>query len=206
MTSLSGPPGDDAAAHAPVTPAEAQARCLYDAGANFDEIGKAWGCVGSTARRRAAKLWPPRRPKRAAARKRPARKKAAPPRKMPRRPAPRKAAAREAETPALDTRELARRVEASVRGELSAVEKRLSKSTAASAERNARTLASLVKSLAELRKLERDDEAHRRNERDGDEDTQPPVDMARLREKLADKLARLQAERETAISAGLDPE
>ena len=94
-----------------------------------------------------------------------------------------------------DTAALARRVEAAVRKELTAIEKRMGSSTAASAERNARVLASLVKSLAELRKLDREDaQDQNRNEGDHDDEPRPPRDLARLRDELAADLERIRAQ------------
>jgi len=53
-----------------------------------------------------------------------------------------------------DNRAFARRIETAVRSEINAVEKRLGSMRASTAESNARTLASLVKSLTELRRLD----------------------------------------------------
>ena len=104
----------------------------------------------------------------------------------------------------VNTKALARRVERAVRSELGAIERRLNTSTAASAEKNARILASLVKSLAELRKLDRDDaEVRNRNtqsEGEDDGDNKPPRDMARLRQELADTLARIRSTGNVAAS------
>ncbi len=104
--------------------------------------------------------------------------------------------------PTRSTRTLSRRVEAAVRRELAGIEKRLgTDADAASAERNARVLASLVKSLAELGRIDaaRNETGGAGNEsKGGDAETQderPPRDLAELREELAARLDRLRAER-----------
>jgi len=104
-----------------------------------------------------------------------------------------------------DTRSLAREVEKSVRRELSAVEKRLGSPRAATAEVNARILASLVKSLSELRRLD----GHGRTasqatggEDDNDSTARPPRSIQELREELAQKLARIEEEEAGNTTAG----
>lgn len=104
--------------------------------------------------------------------------------------------------PTQSTRALSRRVEAAVRRELAGIEKRLGTGAdAASAERNARVLASLVKSLAELGRIDaaRNETGGAGNESNGGDaetqDERPPRDLAELREELAARLDRLRAER-----------
>lgn len=111
--------------------------------------------------------------------------------------------------PDIDTRALAHRVETVVRQELSGIEKRLSAvADPAEAERNARVLASLVKSLNELAKLDATKQRiaqgasseGRSGEHDGvspdpyDTDL-PPRDLAALRAELAVRLERMQEQR-----------
>jgi hypothetical protein len=65
--------------------------------------------------------------------------------------------------------------------------------------RNARILASLVKTLAELRKLEAAPKSKRRQGQANDGETgRPPRDLAALREDLARKLAEFRRGRETS--------
>lgn len=104
-----------------------------------------------------------------------------------------------------DTKSLAREVENSVRRELSAVEKRLGSPRTATAEVNARILASLVKSLSELRRLD----GHGQNasqatggEDDNDSTARPPRSIEELREELAQKLARIEEEEAGNPTAG----
>lgn len=117
------------------------------------------------------------------------------------------ASSRDNEAAVADTHVLSRRVEAAVRRELAGIEKRLgSGADASAAERNARVLASLVKSLAELARIdtarkEAGDVQNESNSGDADtEDRRPPRDLAELREELAARLERLRAER--AAGAG----
>lgn len=164
------------------------ARCQYENGASLKDLAARFG-VSETTLRRHARIWRWRlRPPAA------------------RRRAADVAADEEAVAVAVadteserSTNALARRVEIAVRRELSAIERRLGASTTASAERNARVLASLVKSLAELRKLDHEAKASAavRNEGDEDEGARPPRDLARLREELEATLARIRPPRET---------
>jgi len=112
-----------------------------------------------------------------------------------------------------DTWQLAGRVETAVRKQLASIETRISGSgDPADAERNARVLASLVKSLAELGKLEtaRRDSENAAREANGSaglgkegssgdhaqkSDEQPPRDLAQLREELAARLEKIQLDR-----------
>lgn len=169
-----------------------EARRLYDQGAAWKDVAAALGASIATARKY-AKIWGW-----------PEREKATPAVSSRTAKAQKKyrATSKEKENSCDDIPSLARRVETAVRKELTAVERRLGSSTAAAAERNARVLASLVKSLAELRKLERDDrqDETKRNEGDNDDGPRPPRDLARLREELEATLARIQS------SAESDPE
>lgn len=104
-----------------------------------------------------------------------------------------------------DTRSLARRAEAAVRRQLYEIERRLGNLTESTAEKNARILASLVRSLTALRKIERED-AEMRKRADGQESgadgqTKPSVDLARLRAELAEDIARQRREGDAARNA-----
>lgn len=113
----------------------------------------------------------------------------------------------------VDTCRLASRVETAVRKQLASIESRIGGSADPSdAERNARVLASLVKSLAELGKFEA---ARQDSEKassgvarkpdfgkegsSGDHaqqsDERPPRDLAQLREELAARLEKIQLDR-----------
>lgn len=104
----------------------------------------------------------------------------------------------------VDTRALSRRLEQGVQRELVGVEKRLGSVRTTTAEVNARILASLVKSLAELRRLDgwapaktaqSGAGASHEAETDVEEDERPSRSIAELREELAAKLERLRADR-----------
>lgn len=99
----------------------------------------------------------------------------------------------------VNTRQMAQRLETTVRKQLQNVESRLRKDGADAAERNARTLASLVKSLVELRRL--DDQGKGEKDRmnpvpDGGINEQPPRDLEELRQELAAHLEGMQPDRE----------
>jgi hypothetical protein len=162
------------------------ARKLYDEGQSWKKVAAAFGVSVTTAKKYIA-LW-----------EWPAREVEVPPQFQKKSADPRD----EPQEPTRDTTELARRVETAVRKELTAIEKRVGSSTAASAERNARVLASLVKSLAELRKLDREEaQEQHRNEGDHDDEPRPPRDLARLRDELAADLERIRAQEDAARQA-----
>jgi len=166
------------------------ARNLYDEGQSWKKVAAAFGVSVTTAKKYIA-LW--EWPVREAEIPPQFQKKSADPKREPQD--------QPAEQPR-DTAALARRVETTVRKELTAIEKRMGSSTGASAERNARVLASLVKSLAELRKLDREDAQNQnRNEGDHDDEPRPPRDLARLRDELAADLERIRAQENAAREA-----
>lgn len=157
----------------------AQARLLYDAGAPIPEILTLLGLsVGRFRRFREANEWP-LRPSACA---RPAGD----------APAPAKAA------PA-DPARLIARLEDAVEREFARAESALDKQAPKTAEASARTLATLVKALAELKRLRRDADAPReeaaRDDDDAPDDDAPPRDLAELRAELARRLERLRGER-----------
>ena len=92
-----------------------------------------------------------------------------------------------------------------MRRQLYEIERRLGNLTESTAEKNARILASLVRSLTALRKIERED-AEMRKRADGQESgadgqTKPSVDLARLRAELAEDIARQRREGDAARNA-----
>jgi hypothetical protein len=103
-----------------------------------------------------------------------------------------------AETPPIeDAAELTDRLERALAREVASFEAG-AEPEAAPAGRNARILASLVKTLAELRKLEAAPKTKRRQGQTHDgEAKRPPRDLAALREDLARKLAEFRRSRET---------
>lgn len=165
----------------PSEAAIAAARRLYDEGGSFTDIAVVLGGSVSSARKY-AKIWGwPVRVK----------------------PTSDEAAHSAADKANTDTRGLARRVEAAVRSELGSIERRLGSSSATSAERKARILSLLVKSLAELRKLDREDAEARKvhSHTQGEDDAQRKpardtlaADLARLRTELAEDLERIHAD------------
>jgi hypothetical protein len=156
----------------------AQARLLYDAGAPIAEILALLGLsVGQFRRFRAAKGWPLRpsacaKPAGVA-------------------PAPAPAAA--------DSGRLIARLEDAVEREFARAETALDKHAPKTAEASARTLATLVKALAELKRLRRDADEAREDapceDDDAPEPDAPPRDLAELRAELARRLERLRGER-----------
>jgi hypothetical protein len=89
-----------------------------------------------------------------------------------------------------------RQVESAALGELAKVQKTLASGKTEDVERNARLLASLVKSLAELRRLEALDPlsgAHVSGA-EGQDDERPPRDLETLRDELARALERMSGE------------
>lgn len=92
----------------------------------------------------------------------------------------------------VDARALRRQLEGRLHREISSAGSRLASASDAAAERAARTLASLVKSLAELRRLESLDPSTAGQTGDADaRDERPPRDLDTLREELARALERL---------------
>lgn len=176
-------------------------RRLYDDNATFDDIALALGASRTTARKLAATLGWPKRP-------------APPPFSRRRRPGGDEPADEAADQPSdqpsvqpsvqlCDPRRLASRVEHTVKTQLAAAEQRLARSSIANAERNARILASLVKSLAELQRLNRENPEPARQGAAGDDDARAAdaqtdeagsaIDMDRLRDELAATLDRMRA-------------
>ncbi|MGD9543848.1 MAG: hypothetical protein AB7F41_03015 [Methylocystis sp.] len=156
----------------------AQAKLLYDSGvAPIGEILELLGMsVGQFRRFREAHGWPLR----ASA------------------CAPRKKAANAAAKKPRDANRLIARLEDAVEQEFARAEAALAKHAPKTIEASARTLASLVKTLGELKRMRRENEAHENDadddsdhaasERDGDE---PPRELAELRAELARRLERL---------------
>lgn len=169
------------------------ARQRFDAGDSIHSIASLLGVSGNTMRKY-IRLW-----------------------EWPARPAKGRKATRPVEAPdgdAIDTRRLARRVEATVRKQLASIEQRIGgEADPADAERDARVLASLVKSLAELARLDaagavaagKSAGAGGRKGTGGADDdltisggnaARPPRDLAELREELAARLRHLRAGRD----------
>lgn len=168
-------------------------RRLYDDNATFDDIALALGASRTTARKLAATLGWPKRP-------------APPPFSRRRRPGGDEPSDQPSDQPSVqlsDPRRLASRVEHTVKTQLAAAEQRLARSSIANAERNARILASLVKSLAELQRLNRENPEPARQGAAGDDDARAAdaqtdeagsaIDMDRLRDELAATLDRMRA-------------
>ncbi len=155
-----------------------RAKLLYDAGAPIPEIVEVLGMSESTFLRfRERNDWP----------KRPSAcdRKAAPPAEP---PAPKKGA---------DPSGLVAKLEDAVEREFARVEAALDKLPPKTMEASARTLATLVKTLAELKRLRRDaDETKEDATRaDDDRDDAPPRELAELRAELARRLERLRGAR-----------
>lgn len=164
----------------PPPPAKAaRARLLYDSGQPLGEIAKTLGM--SEARFRAWRMsegWPSRAANR---RKDPAAE--TPAKAEPRRP--------------LDHGRLIARLEDAIETEFARVEAALEKQTPKTIETSARALATLVKTLAEFRRLRRDAVETQENAAPADDDTAdaPPRELAQLRAELARRLERLGGER-----------
>ncbi len=158
----------------------AQARLLYDAGvAPIAEVAKLLGLSEAQFRRvRTAQGWPMR-----AAAGTPRNAKAAPP------PFPEASG------------DLIARLEEAVQREFARAEATLEKKAPASIEASARTLASLVRTLAELKRMRREaGEAEKQKDAHDDDDADagrdaPPRQLAELRAELARRLERLCGER-----------
>lgn len=84
------------------------------------------------------------------------------------------------------------RIRARIEAEIEAVESVMASGGLEAADRAARTLANLVKSLRELQRYD----SERPKAEPDDEDGRPPADLDALRDALADRLARFQQEGE----------
>lgn len=162
----------------------AQAKLLYDAGAPLAEITKLLGMTGPQFRGfRERNGWPMR----ASACRRKAAAEDPPP------PAPRPA----------DPGRLIARLEDAVEREFARAEAALEKHAPKTIEASARTLATLVKTLAELKRMRRETDELKEGGRDADDDAaqddaardEPPRELAELRAELARRLERLRGER-----------
>ena len=161
----------------------AQARLLYDAGAPIAELLKLLHMSAAQFRRfRETNDWPMRAS--ACARRTGAAE--AP-------PAPRPA----------DPGRLIARLEDAVEREFARAEAALEKHAPKTIEASARTLATLVKTLAELKRMRRETDELTEGGRDADDDAaqddaardEPPRELAELRAELARRLERLRGER-----------
>ncbi|MFV0279252.1 MAG: hypothetical protein ACK5JM_00660 [Rhodoblastus sp.] len=94
------------------------------------------------------------------------------------------------ENDCIDTPALVSRIRAQLEGALAAAQAR---GPGADPDEIARLMASLTRTLASLRQLEKDTGSHDR--RDGGDDA-PPLDLAELRRELARRIDRLREERE----------
>ncbi len=169
MAAKSAPPCDEKIA---------QAKLLYDSGVTpIGEILELLGMsVGQFRRFREQNGWPLR-----ASACAPRKKSAddAPPAKKPR-----------------DANRLIARLEDAVEQEFARAEAALAKHAPKTIEASARTLASLVKTLAELKRLRRENEDRENDIEDDDEEAgrggdAPPRELAELRAELARRLERL---------------
>ncbi len=173
---------------APAAEKIAQARLLYDAGAPIAEI---LGLLDMSAWRfrtfREKHDWPMR-----------------PSACAPHGRAPERAAANESQKgAALRPEGLIARLEDAIESEFARVETTLVKQAPKNIEASARTLASLVKTLAELKRMRRDaqdrneieDGARDDNDGAGNANDDPPRELAELKAELARRLERLGGER-----------
>ncbi|RTL83037.1 MAG: hypothetical protein EKK29_14880 [Hyphomicrobiales bacterium] len=156
----------------------AQARLLYDAAAPISEILDLLGMSVAQFRRfRDENGWPLRAS--------PCARKAGPP-------------ATPAPGPAADPGRLILRLEEAVEREFARAETALEKQAPKTLEASARTIATLVKALAELKRMRRDADAQRGNatsdDDDRDDSADPPRELAELRAELARRLERLRGE------------
>lgn len=151
----------------------AKARLLYDGGAPLPEIMSLLGMTVYEFRRyRDTHGWPLRQPA--------CRRKAAdtPPAEATKRP--------------LDAGRLIARLEDAVEREFARAEAALEKQAPKTIEASARTLATLVKTLAELKRMRRETEERQDATRaDDDRSDEPPRELAELRAELARRLERL---------------
>ena len=195
---------------APMPLSLAEARALYDGGAPVTAVAAALEIdARAFLRLRKTYNWPLRpspiatgakpahgdkRPRlartKSAKRKRASGKTAPPPASAPSETAP-------ADLAPVNIPAVRRQVETAVQANLASVQNTLASGDTADIERNARLLASLVKSLAELRRLEalepRSDD--NTGAADGNEDERPPRDIETLRDELARALERMSVER-----------
>lgn len=156
----------------------AQAKLLYDAGAPLLEITKLLGMSDSQFRSfRERNGWP----KRASACKRKASVGKAP------EPSPKPA----------DPERLIARLEDAVEREFARAEAALEKNAPKTIAASARTLATLVKTLAELKRMRREGGETKEDATGPDDDVsdEPPRQLAELRAELARRLERLRGER-----------
>lgn len=171
---------------APTREQIAQAKLLYDAGvAPIAEILKLLGMSAGRFRRfREQNGWP-------------LRASACAPKNATKAPEP------PAAKPARIDGGLIARLEDAVEREFARAEAALEKHTPKTIEASARTLASLVKTLAELKRMRRDANDAKDGDRDDDADDAlsapdaPPRELAELRAELARRLERLRSERPT---------
>ena len=166
----------------PMRMSHSKARALYDSGAPVADVAAALGMKATAFRAYRKKRGWPLRPSRFA--------------KRADAPTPANAPA-DAPTPAADAPAdvpvIRRQLEQVFNSNLASLQKRLSGDGATDdIERNARLLASLVKTLAELRRLEALDPARGADANaEGHDDERPPRDLDTLRDELARALERL---------------
>ncbi|MFN3888991.1 MAG: hypothetical protein ACK4MV_01245 [Beijerinckiaceae bacterium] len=178
-----------------------EARALYDGGAPVAHVAAALGLKADAFRRFRKKHGWPLRPS-PVARRADAGPALAAAREPPHAPRATSAAAGdEGEPPAtsdppVDLPSVRRQVADAAQRELSKVQRTLSSGKTEDIERNARLLASLVKSLAELRRLESLDplNAGAPSAVEGQDDQRPPRDLETLRDELARALERMSGE------------
>lgn len=167
-----------------------EARALYDSGAPVAHVAKALNMKAGAFRRLRQKHGWPMRPSPIVART-----SAAAPKRSVRKS---KVAPAEASLPpgALDLPAFRRQIADAAHSELSKVQKTLASGKTEDVERNARLLASLVKSLAELRRLEALDPPGGVTAPavEGQDDEPPPRDLDALRDELARALERMSVE------------
>jgi hypothetical protein len=185
----------------PTRAALAGARKRYDAGEPVGAVAADLGLsVDAFRRLRVKKGWPlrskpaPTKPARAApdapppARAKPMKTKTPPAQNA-------EAAAEAGPHPAVDLDALRARLERALQTELAAVERRLTSADPTEpGERNARALASLVKTFADLRRLAAPARAKAGADDDRPADARPERDLPALRAELARRLERLAGE------------
>jgi hypothetical protein len=99
----------------------------------------------------------------------------------------------------LDTIALERRLVRALRREIARAESEIENTAHPGAERKARILGLLVKTLGDLRRLGAADKAHAQrgvDDKDDREHDEPPRELAALREALAERLESLRGERD----------
>jgi hypothetical protein len=105
----------------------------------------------------------------------------------------------EASDETLDTLALERRLVRALRREIARAESEIENTAHPGAERKARILGLLVKTLGDLRRLGAADKAHAQrgvDDKDDREHDEPPRELAALREALAERLESLRGERD----------